>query len=805
MAGGARPAVASYPALIALVFVLVFAWFRVFLFPVWDLIHARATGWTPAAFARFKDTLHGKMYPEQRLHDQTQFAAIAAGTHVLVLVLGMFAWPFARYLTRSGAPSGDDASSPPATEVTAVAARPRVIVRRAKAVVVALVLAVLFFFTLGAAFQYCFQSRQGFVYRWARAFFYDDADTPFRVLSAGSYTVCLLCGMLFQVELPHQAQVPDVVLRWVSPLFTILLAAFLFFSRVAIPLWNSSVHPLLMAAGLARVPSELTAAQSETDETSQTQQQHHQLALDHSFAVVATATHTMALVFGMGVCYLHQRGSHMLQQLTDTVPSEVGMVLSGAGMLCFWLLPLSLYAFMATWLSDVFSDHFPGLGSGVSFVFVSYSLWVAWGYMLLEGHLPIPSLMNLLNMAWSAIRDTRVGRILHKVGRVCVVVLFYNTEKVALAFVISSLVFATIVPYSVVTGWLLIAAVYIHTFANGPSRSGWRCLQDVDGHPVFDELATYFDFRVIAEDTLNPDEQHILGYHPHGVFPASLGWMHLTSRWQEKFPNIRPGTLVSSVLHLIPVVRDVAQLFRGYDVSKESFLSALDKERSVFLVPGGQMEMIKSKSASKSIYVYSKHRGFVRLALQYAAANKRSINLVPTFCFGESLILDNAPTPYSWQLLSVKRLRANIFFFPYGACGFPGVPRPLPLTLVVGKAIKVPVVDRITEDIVDLLQRRYYTALQQLFDKHRSVIEGHGGYELDVFPPVNPLIEADFLPLLREKEREASKLPTEPVAPKRTSPTIAGVDPDIVFVSAFWITVFGVILYFAATHAEQAQ
>lgn len=104
--------------------------------------------------------------------------------------------------------------------------------------------------------------------------------------------------------------------------------------------------------------------------------------------------------------------------------------------------------------------------------------------------------------------------------------------------------------------------------------------------------------------------------------------------------------------------------------------------------------------------------------------------LIPTYpppplqvySFGETELLDNMPVPESWQRWAMKRFKANIFFFPYGAF-YLNCPRPRPISLVVGEPIEVPFFpDGGSEELVDQLHRRYFTSLEELFERFKKQV-----------------------------------------------------------------------------------
>jgi hypothetical protein len=101
------------------------------------------------------------------------------------------------------------------------------------------------------------------------------------------------------------------------------------------------------------------------------------------------------------------------------------------------------------------------------------------------------------------------------------------------------------------------------------------------------------------------------------------------------------------------------------------------------------------------------------------------------------------------QRFFMTYLKANIIFFPYGQINIPGtaIPRPVPLTLCVGKPILVPKVRekdlaRLNE-LAELLHRRYYTELSRVFEENK-IESSHPDDTLSMQPPVAFLGAADF-------------------------------------------------------------
>ena len=142
-------------------------------------------------------------------------------------------------------------------------------------------------------------------------------------------------------------------------------------------------------------------------------------------------------------------------------------------------------------------------------------------------------------------------------------------------------------------------------------------------------------------------------------YPFTTVWATRGRLWQETFPNFRVDILAASVIFYLPVLRDIAMwagcrdgmncwikyqsekllpcpwLTLAFVVTRTSIKTAFAQKRSIMLVPGGEREMRENRPESKDVVLITRHKGFVRLALQHGTP------LVPVFGFGESRLLDN--------------------------------------------------------------------------------------------------------------------------------------------------------------------
>jgi len=95
------------------------------------------------------------------------------------------------------------------------------------------------------------------------------------------------------------------------------------------------------------------------------------------------------------------------------------------------------------------------------------------------------------------------------------------------------------------------------------------------------------------------------------------------------------------------------------------------------------------------------------------------------------------------QALTVRLLRANVLFFPWGSFYLPGFPRAVPVTVLAARPIPVPAVAEPSDEQVAILHRRYMGQMLEAFDRHKERC-GHGDNALAFVPPLEPLAERDF-------------------------------------------------------------
>eukprot|EP00415_Alexandrium_ostenfeldii_P001130 UN1130 len=181
--------------------------------------------------------------------------------------------------------------------------------------------------------------------------------------------------------------------------------------------------------------------------------------------------------------------------------------------------------------------------------------------------------------------------------------------------------------------------------------------------------------------------------------------------------------LSASVLFCIPLVRELALWTRCIDASRPVAARALKHGHSLMVIPGGEMEMIRTTKGREQVCL-STRLGFVKLALQANAA------LVPCYAFGCVDLYDTFSVLHAPREWLRKKLGICIPLYR----GLVGVlPKRVPVNVVMGKPIELACASAgsPTDDEIVAAHRTYVEALRALFNEHKAEF-GYGNRELEV-------------------------------------------------------------------------
>ncbi|KAK5977489.1 Monoacylglycerol acyltransferase [Trichostrongylus colubriformis] len=267
-------------------------------------------------------------------------------------------------------------------------------------------------------------------------------------------------------------------------------------------------------------------------------------------------------------------------------------------------------------------------------------------------------------------------------------------------------------------------AIWFYYDWKSPKRGAYRCTWFMRQR-IHNWYANYFPVKLHKTAELSPDENYLVGSHPHGIISTSAFINFATNGTGilEKFPDIsfHLCTLVGQ-FHT-PFRREWGLLHGMIDCSRESLSYVLSgkKGKACVLVVGGAEEALDAHPGYH-ILTINKRKGFIKLALETGA------QLVPCYSFGENEIFKQADNPKGSTIRMIQTTLKNIvgisppIFHGRGVFNynFGMLPFRKPINTVLGAPIKVVKTENPTQEQIDDLHKQYVTALQELFDANKT-------------------------------------------------------------------------------------
>lgn len=239
----------------------------------------------------------------------------------------------------------------------------------------------------------------------------------------------------------------------------------------------------------------------------------------------------------------------------------------------------------------------------------------------------------------------------------------------------------------------------------------------------------YFPVTVVYEDydDLAGKESFVIAFEPHSVLPQGI-CAFCEYAAEKPPPGLRHARiLVSSAGFWAPVMRHLWWWLGCRPASRSVAQKLLASGHTIALCPGGVRECLYMKPGTEVAYLRKRH-GFVRLALESGAP------LVPVFAFGQSDLFSYVRPlldwPKGWIPRSLwSRMARRIGYAPMIVWGLWGtaMPRQVPLTIVVGKPIRVPHPKKggssggeVSPEMVEQYLRKFISELEHLFERHKK-------------------------------------------------------------------------------------
>ncbi|XP_055334327.1 2-acylglycerol O-acyltransferase 2-A-like [Paramacrobiotus metropolitanus] len=247
-------------------------------------------------------------------------------------------------------------------------------------------------------------------------------------------------------------------------------------------------------------------------------------------------------------------------------------------------------------------------------------------------------------------------------------------------------------------------------------------------------LRDFFPISLVKTAELDPGQNYIVGYHPHGVMGAgTTNFTNEANNVSHVFPGVKFTVLTLKLLHFLPFYREFISACGLCDVSKESINYIFRKKgNAIVILIGGAKESMDA-NPRKTTLVLKGRKGFAKMALKHGA------HLVPAFSFGENdifrLLVKNDPGSRVRKLQRYVQKVAGyapimvsgrgIFNYTFGF-----VPYRHPITTVVGKPIVVEKDEDPSLEKITALHETYMAELEKLFNTHKDKY-GYGDQSLE--------------------------------------------------------------------------
>lgn len=223
----------------------------------------------------------------------------------------------------------------------------------------------------------------------------------------------------------------------------------------------------------------------------------------------------------------------------------------------------------------------------------------------------------------------------------------------------------------------------------------------------------YFSVRVFFEDEKAVEKcgQAIFTLEPHGILPMSIIAFHPIN---DKVHGHKLASGMTSAVFQIPFMRHIYTWVRGESVDKDNLLRRIKNGYSPVFCPGGVQE-VANMGNRKEVVLFLKSRfGFLKLAYQHG------LQIVPVFSFGLDDLFDyvipNSPI--------VKKMGRRMGFLPIYFSGLWGTPfgpaKSSPITVCIGKPIKVVKIAAPTAADITKLQEEFLKGMTEVYEKNKQ-------------------------------------------------------------------------------------
>uniref|UniRef100_A0A914YIU5 Acyltransferase n=1 Tax=Panagrolaimus superbus TaxID=310955 RepID=A0A914YIU5_9BILA len=259
------------------------------------------------------------------------------------------------------------------------------------------------------------------------------------------------------------------------------------------------------------------------------------------------------------------------------------------------------------------------------------------------------------------------------------------------------------------------------------------------GQIVWKYFANYFPIKLHKTTDLLPEQNYIIGSHPHGILGISSFANFATegTGWSQIFPGVKPSLVTLPTQFQFPIRREMVLMTGTISSSSQSIehvLTQAEKGRAVCVILGGAEEALDSHPDNFDLKLSSR-KGFVKLAL------KTGSDLVPVYNFGETSTFRQMKNSRGTKLREFQSkfkeiagfspplfMGRGIFNYSFGL-----LPYRTPINTVVGKPIPVKRNQNPTQEDIDRLHAEYCAQLTILFDENKTKYGINSDAKLNIY------------------------------------------------------------------------
>lgn len=257
--------------------------------------------------------------------------------------------------------------------------------------------------------------------------------------------------------------------------------------------------------------------------------------------------------------------------------------------------------------------------------------------------------------------------------------------------------------------------------------SGGRRSQWVRSWTIWEYFRDYFPLRLIKTVDLDPNNNYIFGFHPHGVLVAGAFGNFCTEAtgFSQLFPGLIPHLLMLPFWFRVPLFRDYIMCGGLVSSSKSSLCHLVSRPEGgnvAVIAVGGAPEALDARPGALTLQILNR-KGFIKLALKHGA------QLVPVFSFGENELFDQMENPTGSPLRRLQnRLQSimgvalplfharGVFQYSFGL-----IPYRQPIHTIVGRPISVSQTPSPRSEDIDHLHKLYLQSLTELFERNKLI------------------------------------------------------------------------------------